>query len=694
MNQSKTYTNQLIDQLSPYLLQHAHNPVNWYPWSEEAFQKAKDEDKPVFLSIGYSTCHWCHVMERESFEDLEVAELMNKYYISIKVDREERPDIDALYMSVTQMLTGQGGWPMTVVLTPDKKPFFAGTYFPKHTMRGRIGMLEMLERLNQVWKDDREEVLNSAEEITKSLNQDTENDDYLDIDSTVIFRIKEYFESKFDAQWGGFASKPKFPSPHNLMILLDIHKLLNDQKALEMVTLTLDKMRNGGIFDQIGFGFHRYSTDEKWLLPHFEKMLYDNALLMICYAQAYHVSKKEEYKTTVNQIYSYIKRTMMSDDALFYSAEDADSEGVEGKFYIWKSQEIDEILGERANSFKSYYNIRNQGNFVEENARELNGENILFANSDKDEFAEFYKTNVEDLDLFLEDCRKDLFDYREKRVHPFKDDKILTDWNSLMIGAISIAAKLIDNNEMLDQSVKSIEKLYQKHIIDDKMYHLSRNNQITTSAMLDDYAYFTWALIQVYQSTQNLKYLSLANTFAKKMIREFFDNKNGGFFIESIKNNELIASQKDLYDGAMPSGNSVAYAALCLLWKYTFDNRYAHIIKKNSKYFSNKINQYPYIFTFFVSSWMYNQYKSKELVLVCAENDENYENYKKIAKKIVSKNTFVIIKFENEKSNIEYIDNYKCMETKTTLYECENFTCNQPIVDATIILEKLKQAVE
>jgi len=416
--------NRLANEKSPYLLQHQYNPVDWYPWGEEAFEKAKEEDKPVFLSIGYSTCHWCHVMERESFEDEEVAEVLNKYYISIKVDREERTDVDAIYMAVCQALTGQGGWPLTIFMTPDKKPFFAGTYFPKERKYGRSGIIEILEELQDAWENKRDKVLSAGESVVKGIENKYFKSEAGAVEREALDHAYRYYEQSFDSIYGGFGEAPKFPTPHNLTFLLRYWKMSGNKKALDMVEKTLQSMYQGGMYDHVGWGFSRYSTDKKWLVPHFEKMLYDNALLAIAYLECYQATQNEFYARVAREIFSYVLRDMTSEEGGFFSAEDADSEGVEGKFYVWSLDEVFDVLGrESGKAFCQTFDISNAGNFEGENIPNIIGKDL---NTGQD----------------LKNEREKLFLHREKRIHPLKDDKILTAWNGLMIAALATGARV------------------------------------------------------------------------------------------------------------------------------------------------------------------------------------------------------------------------------------------------------------
>ena len=484
---NKIKPNALINEKSPYLLQHAYNPVNWMPWSKEAFNKSIAENKPVFLSIGYSTCHWCHVMEKESFEDEDVAKILNDSFISIKVDREERPDIDHIYMKVCQLMTGSGGWPLSVFLTPGKKPFFAGTYFPKENKYGRIGFKELLNRIKDLWIDKQNELTNNAEEITSALTDNYSSNHNRESGKDIILSSFKNLKRLYDVENGGFGSAPKFPSPHNLLFMLRYWKKYREPAALEMVDQTLTKMRMGGIFDQIGFGFHRYSTDSKWLVPHFEKMLYDQAMLIMAYSEAYQATKKNLFRSSVDEIIEYLKTNLLSPEGGFYSAEDADSEGEEGKFYVWSLTEINNLLNaDEAELFSKTYNITERGNFKDESTGIMNGSNIPHLTKPVEDDNE---------KKLLNSIRQKLISVRNKRVHPFKDDKILTDWNGLMIAALSTAANVFDNEKYLTLALKCKEFIFSKMITgNNELLHRYRNNESGINANLDDYSGFALSL--------------------------------------------------------------------------------------------------------------------------------------------------------------------------------------------------------
>jgi uncharacterized protein len=567
--------NRLINEKSPYLLQHAHNPVDWYPWGEEAFSAARNGNKPIFLSIGYSTCHWCHVMEKESFEDPEVADMMNETFINIKVDREERPDVDSIYMNVCQLLTGSGGWPLTVVLTPERKPFFAGTYFPKETRFGRIGMMGLIPQLKAAWENQLDEIKKATDEILNVLRQNISTVAE-EIDGAVLDAAYDDFLKKYDRSYGGFGNAPKFPSPHNLLFLLRYFKRKNDTFALEMVENTLLNMRKGGIYDQVGFGFHRYATDRKWIIPHFEKMLYDQALLASAYIETYQATGKEIYKTTAEEIFEYLLRDMTSPEGVFFSAEDADSEGEEGKFYLWTDQELAEALDKNEyDMITSFFKIEDDGNWVDPVHGSKNGTNILYVPLHSEADITTHKSDSNFLNNDLEKIREKLFFIREQRIHPFKDDKVLTDWNGLMISALAKGGAAFNNDSLLQTAVKAMEFIFTKMRKDDgTLFHRYREGEASINATLDDYAFIIQALLDLYEGVFDPAYLVRAIELMEIQIRLFWDINGGGFFLASIDGEDLIIRQKEIYDGAIPSGNSVSILNLLRLGRLTGNSIY------------------------------------------------------------------------------------------------------------------------
>ena len=554
--------NRLVNEKSPYLLQHAYNPVDWHPWGEEAFQKAKEENKPVFLSVGYSTCHWCHVMEKDSFEDAEAAALINKHFIPVKVDREERPDIDQKYMAACQALTGQGGWPLTVFLTPEKKPFYAGTFFPKTSRYGINGLMEILPRLSEFWEKDRERVVKAADELVDALRkmaagEEAKGKDRGSLGDLAVAQLldKAYssFENSYDSEYGGFGSAPKFPAPHQLLFLLRHWKRTGDEKARDMVLETMRRMHRGGIFDQLGFGLHRYSVDEKWLVPHFEKMLYDQALIALAAIEAYKSSGEKEMAIFARRIFTYLSRDMLSGEGAFYAAEDADSEGEEGTFYVWRPEEIIQILGsEKGVIINEYYGVTGNGNFE-------GGKSILHRSHDDQAFAEARGISVEELDELLEDAREKLLSYRDKRERPFLDDKIITSWNGLLIAALARGSAVLKEKEYLEAAKKAAAFIMSKMALPDaRLMRRYREGEAAIDAFLDDYANLAWGMLEIYKAGGETEYLDQAVALSRKMI-ELFDRGDGifNYAIESEGDHDF-GLEAEAYDGATPSGVSVA----------------------------------------------------------------------------------------------------------------------------------------
>ncbi len=673
MSVSDRKANRLAKEKSPYLLQHAYNPVDWFPWGQEAFDKAKVEDKPIFLSIGYSTCHWCHVMERESFEDEEVATLINSVFIPIKVDREERPDIDNIYMSICQAMTGGGGWPLTVLLTPDKKPFFTGTYFPKHSNHGRIGIIDLINNVQSAWKNKRKEIDKSAEEITGYLDKSNDIDQNVVLDKKILKKAYEFFDERFDKINGGFGSHPKFPSPHNLIFLLRYHHLTGNKNALHIVEKTLTEMRKGGIYDQVGYGFHRYSTDSKWLLPHFEKMLYDQALLLNAYTELYQITKNDFYKSTAEEIVKYISREMTSPEGGFYSAEDADSEGVEGKYYVWSEKELSTLLTDEQFLFiKEHFNTSAEGNFRDESSHQNTGENILFLNEE---------LSPEDLLLF-EPIRKILLAHRTKRVHPFKDDKILTDWNGLMIASLARAGRVFRNQFFISSAERSA-----KFIIDNllpsenKLLHRYREGNSSLDAHIDDYSFFVSGLIELYESTFNPTYLERAIKLTNHAISEFWDPEQGGFYFTGANSELILTRTKEYYDGAIPSGNSVFITNFLHLSRITGNIDYENRANQLLFSFSGSLDQVPYIYCGSLAGYIFISSKSYEIIVVEGEN--SVADFISELNSLYIPNKVVILLNEKNKEALiklaPYLETYTHNKNISNAYICRNFVCELPI---------------
>jgi uncharacterized protein len=563
------FTNRLSKETSPYLLQHAHNPVDWYPWGPEALERSRDEDKPILLSIGYSACHWCHVMEHESFENEAIARLMNDNFVCIKVDREERPDLDSIYMNAVQMMTGHGGWPMTVFLTPDLKPFYGGTYYPPVDRQGMPGFPRVLLAIADSYANRKEDVVSSAEAITaelRKINRMRAVDEMLTTE--VLNEAFSSMSSNFDRLNGGFGAAPKFPPSMNLMFLLRQHKRTNSTDALEMAELTLEKMARGGMYDHLGGGFARYSVDAHWLVPHFEKMLYDNALLSRAYLYAYQATRRPLYRQIAEEIFEYLIRDMTDREGGFYSSEDADSEGEEGRFYVWTKEEVLAILGDvEGKLFCEYFDVTEGGNFE-------HGKSILNVPHSMETFAEERGLDLSELSRAINSGRKRLFYEREKRVRPGRDDKVLTAWNALMLTSLAEAANILGRDDYREVAVRNADFLLRSLMRDGRLLRTYKDGQAKLNAYLDDYAYMIEALIAVYEATFEIKYFEEARRLADTMIEQFWDQGEAGFFFTSSDHEHLITRTKDFFDNATPSGNSVAALALLKLALLTQENEY------------------------------------------------------------------------------------------------------------------------
>jgi uncharacterized protein YyaL (SSP411 family) len=690
--------NRLSSESSPYLLQHATNPVDWYPWGEDAFAKARKEDKPIFLSIGYSTCHWCHVMEHESFADEEVAALLNKYFVSVKVDREERPDIDQVYMAVTQTMTGRGGWPNNVFLTPDKKPFFAGTYFPKQARWGLPGLMELLPKIAEIWQNDRENVLKSAEQITNLLASRSNPNPGDALDQSILDKARNQLAEIYDPQYGGFGQAPKFPTPHILTFLLRRYHYNEDAKALAMVENTLTRMRLGGIHDHIGFGFHRYSTDGQWLVPHFEKMLYDQALLAMAYTEAYQATGKEFYARTIEEIFTYILRDMTSNEGGFYSAEDADSEGVEGKFYLWTLPQIQKILGkEETETFKKIYNLEDTGNFKIQEAEQTAGSNILHLKMTLPDLAAELGLPEKQLLQRLEKNREQLFRMRKKRVHPFKDDKILTDWNGLMIAALAKAGLALDKPRYIAAAVRAADFLMLK--LRDKNSRLVkryRKGIAGLPAHLDDYAFVVWGFLELYEATLKAIYLQEAIRLNDQLLEHFWDQQGGGLFMTADDSEKLLIRNKKIFDGATPSGNSVAALNLLRLGHMTGSEDYLKKAEGISRAFSESVNRYPPGHAHLMVALDYALNPSYEVVIVGRPAAKDTIAMLKALRKPFLPSKVVLLRPADKKAAAEiirmapYTEFMVSKDGRATAYVCTNFVCKLPTTDVAQMLANLQ----
>lgn len=586
-NYSNNYSNKLIDEQSPYLLQHATNPVDWFPWGEEAFEKARAENKPVFVSIGYSTCHWCHVMAKESFEDQEIAHILNNHFISIKVDREERPDIDSIYMTICQMLTGESGWPLHVFLTPEQKPFYAGTYFPKEQKYGKPGLIDLLPRLHNAYQNELDQLEEVSEKLINTFQETLVVSHDNDLNPSIIETAYHQLAGMFDSQYGGFGKEPKFPSPLQLLFLMRYYHETNDEDALNMVEITLDGIARGGIYDHLGGGFSRYSTDEMWLIPHFEKMLYDQALLLMAYTEAYQITKIPQYEEVVYNTVKFIEREMTHPEGAFYSAIDADSEGEEGTYYIWSYDEIIEVIGEEEGSlFARCFDISEEGNFDGKNVPNL----IYTAIAP---ILEELNISEDELEERLEISKESLLKQRQTRTFPHIDDKIITSWNALMIAALAKAGAVFTNPDFTNSAKRALQFINSHLVKENILYATYRDEKVKHVAFLDDYANVLWALVELYEATGENDYLLSAKKVVRFIINNFKDDTNGGFYFTSILGEKLIVREKIIMDQIIPAGNGTIAWQLWRLAKITGDMDMLQEAEHTISAFTQDITLYP-----------------------------------------------------------------------------------------------------
>ena len=654
--------NRLQREKSPYLLQHRNNPVDWYPWCEAAFQKAKQEDKPVFLSIGYSTCHWCHVMAHESFEDSQVASLLNQHFVSIKVDREERPDIDSVYMSVCQAVTGSGGWPLTIFMTPEQKPFFAATYLPKQGNFMQYGLVDLLERIRQLWETDRPELLNAGDVITRELNQNKAAGKRAP-DRSAAQLAYETFCRRFDARWGGFGMAPKFPTPHDLLFLMRYGQLEQKENALHMAEVTLDAMARGGIHDHIGGGFSRYSTDGAWLVPHFEKMLYDNALLILAYLKAYQITGKQQYADTVRRTAGYVLRELTDREGGFFCGQDADSDGVEGKYYVFTPEEVQSVLGGQDGAeFCRLYGITPSGNF--------DGKSIP------------NRIGQTESGWSREDPRlKKLYEYRLSRTALHKDDKILLSWNAWMILALARAWQILGDDRCLNAAVKAHQFIRIKMTdAQDTLFLRYRDGESAHAGQLDDYAVFALASLELYRVTFQTEYLREAIHRATQMNALFEDKAHGGYFMTAANAEQLIARPKETYDGAIPSGNSVAAMVLQTLSALTGEMEWQEAANRQLCFLAGEMEAYPLGHCFGLLAMLDALYPHRELV--CASRNGLPAALADYLKNPAADNLQVLLKTEDNADILSqcapFTQDYPVPKQGAMYYLCENGACKAP----------------
>jgi len=669
--------NRLLGEKSPYLLQHAYNPVDWQPWGEAAFAEAMAEDKPIFLSIGYSTCHWCHVMAHKSFEDPEVARLMNRAFVCIKVDREERPDVDNVYMAVCQAMTGSGGWPLTIFMTPDKRPFHAATYIPRDARFGQIGMLELIPRVQEFWRDRRAEVLESAAQVVEVMQsrqrQQRPAAPAVGTHEALLSQAYEELSHRYDAQRGGFGRAPKFPTPHNLTFLLRHWKRTGEAQALAMVEKTLQAMRQGGVWDQVGMGLHRYSTDPRWLVPHFEKMLYDQALLALACLEAHQATGDEQYARTAREVFTYVLRDLTSPEGGFYSAEDADSDGVEGKFYVWTEEQLREVLPlELAEVVIHTYGVTRGGNFHDEVSGEATGANILHLS----------EPVPEELRARLAAAGELLLPARGQRVRPGLDDKVLTDWNGLMIAALARGAQVLDEPQYLTAAARAADFLLAKLTTPQgRLLHRYREGEAAIPAYLDDFAFLTWGLIELYEADFDPRWLREALRLNDYMLEHFWDGANGGLFFSAEDHEQLMVRPKEVYDGAVPSGNSVAMLNLLRLSRLTGRSQLEAQAEQLANAFTDQLAQAPSMRTQMLCAVDYALGPAAEVVLV----GEGVEPMLRALRSSFQPNTVALARVEGS----EFDAGHEPLDGQATAYVCRGQSCAPPTTDVDEMMRLL-----
>ncbi len=678
--------NRLAHEASPYLQQHALNPVDWYPWGEEAFAAARAADKPIFLSIGYSTCHWCHVMAHESFEDSSVAALLNEAFICVKVDREERPDIDHIYMAVCQMMTGSGGWPLTIIMTPEGEPFFAATYIPKESRFGRPGLLELVPRISDVWETDRQRVSASVEAVLAALRQGQESAPGGELGAEILERAYGDFQRRYDPVHGGFGSQPKFPTPHQLLLLMRYYHRSGDPQALEMVEKTLSALRLGGIYDQVGFGFHRYSTDVQWLVPHFEKMLYDQALLMMAYTEAWLITGKAIYAATVDEIATYVLRDLTSPEGGFYSAEDADSEGEEGKFYLWTTVEIEAALDPPEAAFvKETFNLAAEGNFADQAGGQVTGRNILHLKT---------PLTAEQSEIWGP-VRERLLKAREQRVRPLRDEKVLTDWNGLMISALARAGQALDRPRYV-VAAEEATRFIRAHLstASGRLLHRYRGGQAGIPGNADDYAFLIAALLDLYEATFKVHYLEDAMQLQAILAGQFWDGESGGYYFTATDSERLLVRSKLVYDGAVPSGNSVAALNLLRLGRISGEPGYEEAAAALLRAFSRQVNLAPSAHSQLLCAVDFTVGPAYEVVIAGEPGAGSTRDMLAALRGTYHPNKVVLLHPPGEAGSqiarlAPFTATQVALDGRATAYVCRNFACRAPTTDREEMLAAL-----
>ena len=672
------HTNRLIRETSPYLLQHAHNPVDWYPWSEEAFEKAKKENKPILLSIGYSACHWCHVMEHESFENEKIAALMNELFVSIKVDREERPDLDEIYMNAVQMLTGRGGWPMTMFLTPDRKPFYGGTYFPPEDRQGMPGFPRVLMGVSQAYRERPADVEKSVAQILSALQRMSESQETTKTFSpTIIADGAEKIGRAYDADNGGLGQAPKFPNAGVYELFLRSYSRSKNEKFLEMVVHTLTKMAEGGIYDHLGGGFHRYSVDAKWLVPHFEKMLYDNAQLVRIYAHAHTITREPLFKSVVNETVDYLLREMLHPEGGFYATQDADSEGEEGKFFVWTEDEVNQLLGEEDGEiFCRMYDVGKPGNFEDKS--------ILHPILSVDQTSKLFRKDPSEIATLAARAKQKLFLERERRIKPFRDEKIITAWNGLMLSGLAEAIKLFRNPAWIKAAKRTVDFIFSKMFRDGFLLHTYKDGQGKLLGYLDDYAFFAVGLLDLYEALFERSYLDRALKLTDIMLREFWDERDGGFYFTGKSHEQLISRAKPIFDASIPSGNAMATQLMLRLYHLSGNDQYRSSAEKVLRSYYDTMESQPFGFAHLFCALDLYLEGAKEIIIVGNPADADLKALMAEVSSLYLPNKVVQLAAPGTAlAEISPLLQGKTqIDGRATVYVCQNFTCSAPVTTA------------
>jgi uncharacterized protein YyaL (SSP411 family) len=704
--------NKLISEKSPYLLQHAYNPVDWYAWGDEAFEKAKKEDKPIFLSIGYSTCYWCHVMEREIFENEKMAELMNKYFVSIKVDREERPDVDRVYMTALQAMTGSGGWPMSMFLTPALKPFYGATYIPPNSKYNMPGFEDLVTEIHNAWKTRRDEIEKSSDTIIKHIGQFTaQKSEKTSLNEGIFKKAAEQFKGGFDEEYGGFGGAPKFPRPVGFNFLLRAYKRFSLHRGeiqrgadtLRMVVRTLFQMAKGGIYDHLGGGFHRYSVDKFWIVPHFEKMLYDQAQLVSVYLDAYQLTKEKFFADTAEDVLKYVERKLTHNDGGFYSAEDAESaldasnpdEKEEGAFYVWEKSEIDNLLGEKNSEvFCFYFGVGSRGNAPagSDPHNVFENKNILYNARSLSETANKFEISTDEAHKIISESKKILFEAREKRPEPHLDDKILTSWNGLMISAFAKAYNIFSDEKYIELAKKSADFILKNLYKGKVLMHRFRDDEARFDGTLEDYAFFIQALVDLYESCFDEGFLERAIEMTNLMIKYLYDDSDGGFFDTSDNDKSILVRTKEDYDSAEPTGNSIAIMNLLRLSQLTENKDYYDKAEKSLELFSGKMTAQPYATPQMLCALDFSLTKPKQIIISGKRNDKvALDMIHEVHAHYIPNKILIFAEAGKQNKLIPYLSSIIKPIDKTTVYICENYTCKLPTSDLSEFKKMLEE---